>query len=47
MSSQILALLVMVVSFAALVAWVYWPGNKTRLEGQGSEILELEDEVQQ
>ena len=40
--SQIVALLIVVLGFTLLVAWVYWPSNRERLESYGSEIIDSE-----
>ena len=43
MSMQILALIVMVISFTLLFVWVYLPGNRSRFEDQAKLILEPDD----
>ena len=43
MSMQILALIVMVISFFLLVVWVYLPGNRNRFEEQAQLILESDE----
>ena len=42
MTATTFSLIAVVASFSLLVAYVYWPGNKTRLEAQGR--IPLEDE---
>ncbi len=42
MSLQIIALLVMVISFSVLVIWVYWPGNATRMDAASRLPFEAE-----
>jgi cbb3-type cytochrome oxidase subunit 3 len=42
MTGQIIALIVVVMSFTLLVTWVFWPGNKQRLEGLGRAALDLD-----
>lgn len=36
MSGAELSLIAVVVAFSGLVGWVYWPGNRKRLESYGS-----------
>ena len=43
MSMQILALIVMVISFTLLFVWVYLPSNRSRFEDQAKLILESDD----
>jgi len=43
MTTQIFALILVVLSFAALFAWAYWPGNKARFEAHGRLILDNEN----
>jgi cbb3-type cytochrome oxidase subunit 3 len=35
MSAPLVSLLVVTIGFTVLVAWVYWPSHKTRLERLG------------
>ena len=42
MSGTIFSLIAVVVGFCALVAWVYWPSNKERIEARGR--IPLDDE---
>ena len=44
MSPLIFSLIVVVVAFSALVAWVYWPTNKARFEARGRIPLDDQDE---
>ena len=40
MSTQIFALVLVVLSFAALFTWAFWPGNKAHFEAQAKLILD-------
>ena len=42
MTTQIFALILVVVSFAALFTWAFWPGNKARFEAHGKLILDAD-----
>lgn len=42
MTPQIIALIVVVISFTLLFTWIFWPGNKQRLEGLGRSALDLD-----
>ncbi len=43
MSSQIIALIFVVLSFTVLFTWVFWPSNRERLEAHGQLALDPED----
>jgi cbb3-type cytochrome oxidase subunit 3 len=43
MNSQIVALIFVVLSFALLFTWVFWPSNKARFEAQGQMVLDRDD----
>lgn len=43
MTTQIFALILVVLSFAALFTWAFWPGNKARFEAQGKLVLDNEN----
>ena len=44
MSTQIIALIVVVLSFSVLFAWVFWPSNRERFENLGKLILDSEED---
>jgi cbb3-type cytochrome oxidase subunit 3 len=44
MSPTLFSLLAVTLGFTALVAWVFWPSNKSRMERHGS--IPLGDEPQ-
>ncbi len=46
MTTQIFALILVVLSFAVLFTWAFWPGNKARFEAQGRSVLDLDDSRQ-
>ena len=43
MSSQIFALIFVVLSFTLLFTWVFWPSNRARFEAQGKMILDADE----
>ena len=45
MTATLFSLIAVTVGFAALIAWVYWPSRKDRLEALGEIPLESESEV--
>ena len=45
MSMQILALIIVVLSFTALFVWVFLPRNRARFEAHGKQILDTRDHV--
>ena len=45
MTATLISLIAVTVGFAALVAWVYWPSRKSRLEALGEIPLEAELEA--
>ncbi len=46
MSAQIFALIVVVIIFTLLFAWVFWPGNRERFENQGRSIIDTQEPEQ-
>jgi len=46
MSPAIISLLAVTFGFVALVLWVYWPSNRSRMESFGSIPLRDESPVQ-
>lgn len=42
MDTRILALMIVVIGFAVLAAWVFWPKNRERLEAHGRIVLDSE-----
>ncbi len=45
MSPTLFSLIAVTVGFSALVAWVYWPSHKSRLEALGQIPLDTETEA--
>lgn len=43
MSAAEFSLIAVVCAFVGLTAWVYWPGNRTRLESYGA--MPLDDDA--
>jgi len=43
MTTQIFALIIVVISFSVLFAWVFMPSNRARFEAQGKQILDSDD----
>jgi cbb3-type cytochrome oxidase subunit 3 len=45
MSTTLFSLIAVTVGFAALIAWVYWPSRKSRLEALGRIPLDSDSDV--
>jgi cbb3-type cytochrome oxidase subunit 3 len=45
MTATLFSLIAVTVGFTALIAWVYWPSRKDRLEALGEIPLESESEA--
>jgi len=43
MSTPIIGLIIVTLSFAVLFAWVFWPSNRERFESHGKLILDSDD----
>ena len=46
MTATLFSLIAVTLSFAALVAWVYWPSRKSKLEALGEIPLDSDTEVE-
>jgi cbb3-type cytochrome oxidase subunit 3 len=46
MTATLFSLVAVTLGFALLVAWVYWPSRKSRLEALGEIPLDSETEVE-
>jgi len=44
MSIQIFGLIIVMLGFATLVTWVFWPGNRERFESHGRLILDAQED---
>jgi len=45
MNATLFSLIAVTVGFAALIAWVYWPSRKDRLEALGEIPLDSDSDV--
>ncbi|MBF0107858.1 MAG: cbb3-type cytochrome c oxidase subunit 3 [Magnetococcales bacterium] len=41
--SKEIALVLFFLTFLAIVAWAFWPGNRSRFQREGARILEEEE----
>ncbi len=46
MTATLFSLIAVTLGFAALVAWVYWPSRKSKLEALGEIPLDSDTEVE-